>query len=255
MKRDSPYDTPVEDIIKSIANGTLVQEAQKKKAPKTSSKTPNVSHYSFAKERWSLFFNILFIVIAIASAILLKPESAFVVIFGVAIIAAIMSRVGFGHLATGRSPYKPLLIVFGILSFVPFIVVSSLIATKDQNVLYYLNKNSHSGFFVDSIITFVAVFIYFLFTIIRKTKPSSSDMDNSNAFAYFLLKFMAVTAAAVGGFFAGITIISEGTLFGMELDTTNGFISWFVTVAVNALTPVLTALTCIILRIIRGSGS
>ena len=80
-------------------------------------------------------------------------------------------------------------------------------------------------------------------------------MDNSNAFAYFLLKFMAVTAAAVGGFFAGITIISEGTLFGMELDTTNGFISWFVTVAVNALTPVLTALTCIILRIIRGSGS
>ena len=255
MKRDSPYDTPVEDIIKSIANGTLVQEAQKKKTPKTKSSTANVSHYSFAKERWSLFFNILFIVIAIAASILLKPESAFVVIFGVAIIAAIMSRAGFGHLATGRSPYKPLLIVFGILSFVPFIVVSSLIATKDQNVLYYLNKNSHSGFFVDSIITFVAVFIYFLFTIIRKTKPSSSDMDNSNAFTYFLLKFMAVTAAAVGGFFAGITIISEGTLFGMELDTTNGFISWFTTVAVNALTPVLTALTCIILRVIRGSGS
>ena len=253
MKTDLPYDTPVDKIIVAIGNGTLLQEAQKKKAPRI--KSSKSKEYSFAKERVSLVFNILFIVTSFAAAILLKPESAFVVIFALAIIAAIMSRAGYGHLATGRSPYKPLLIVTGILSFVPFIVVFSLLYSQDSTTLNALFKQSkYANFLADSIITFIAVFAYFLVTIIRKTKPSASDLDNSNCYTYYLLKFMTLTAAAVGGFFAGISIMNSGTVFGLDLDTSNAFIAWFVTVPVTVLSPILAALSCGVLRLIRGSG-
>ena len=257
MKRDLPYDTPVEDIIVAIGNGTLVQEAQQKKAPKTSSKTPNVSHYSFAKERWSLFFNILFIIAAVAAVILLKPESAFLMIFALAIIAAIMSRSGFGHLATGRSPYKPLLIVLSILSFVPYIVIFYTIVLADQQILNVFNNssNQYGTLLAFSTAGFALAFIYFLSTIIRKTKPSSSDLDNSNAFAYYLLKIMAVSGASIAGFFMALSIANTGTLFGAELDMNNGLINWFVSYVADTMSTLMAVLTIAVLRIIRGSGS
>lgn len=254
MKIDFPYDTPVKDIIISIGNGTLAQQALKpKRAPKQSSQGTynNPTHYSFAKERVSLVFNILFILTAFVSVILLKPESSFVVIFALAIIAAIMSRAGYGHLATGRSPYKPLIIVFGVLSFIPYIVVVSILFTSNANAINDITKTQAFVYFV---VGLVFAFIYFLLTIIRKTKPSSQDMDNSNVFTYYLLKFMAITGSVLGGFYASMSIGDTGTIFGITLDTSNVFVKFMVTAGHLYLIPVLFVLTNLILRLIRGRG-
>ena len=256
MKWDSPHDTPVKEIINMIANGTLVQEAKQKKARKssaTSSASSSASKpYSFAKERWSLFFNILFIITAVAAIILLKPESAFLVILALAIIAAIMSRSGYGHLATGRSPYKPLLIVFGILSFIPFIVIFYTITMADPQMLNaYTGTGSKYGVTLGlNIIAIIIAFGYFLSTIIKKTKPSSSDLDNSNCFTYYLLKIMAVSAASIAGFFLSLSIINNGTVFGIELNMNDVIVDGIC----NLMPITLTILTIAILRIVRGRG-
>ena len=254
MKVDFPYDTPVKDIIISIGNGTLAQQALKpKRAPTTSSQGTysNPTHYSFAKERVGLVFNILFITTAFVSVILLKPEASFVVLFVLALVTAIMSRCGYGHLATGRSPYKPLIIILGALSFIPFIVVISILLSSKANAVNDITKTQAFVFFI---VGLVAAFIYFLLTIIRKTKPSSNDMDNSNVFAYYLLKFMTLTASITGGFFASLSIHESGTIFGMTLDTSNVFVKFFVTAGYLYLSPVLFVLSNLILRLIRGRG-
>ncbi len=254
MKMDNPYDTPVEEIIISIGNGTLIQEA--KKAPKTKSSTPNVSSYSFAKERVQVFFNILLLVIALAAVILLKPESAYVVLLGVSIVAALMARFGYGHLTTGKNPYKPLLIVFGILSVVPFIVINVILHTQ-QSTLEILGgtistRNPTYDKMLPGLIwaTLLAV-ANLIVTIVRKTKPSSSDCDCSNVYFYYLLSIMTIYAAAMGGYNLAITYFDTGRMFGFEItakvqEFMNGFMPAF--------PAVLTAVTPLVLRLFRGSG-
>ena len=254
MKMDNPYDTPVEEIIISIGNGTLIQEA--KKAPKTKSSTANVSHYSFAKERVQVFFNILLLVIALAAVILLKPESAYVVLLGVSIVAALMARFGYGHLTTGKNPYKPLLIVFGILSVVPFIVINVILHTQQSTyeILGSTIKTSNPtydkmlpGLIWASLLAVANLIV----TIVRKTKPSSSDCDCSNVYFYYLLSIMTIYAAAMGGYNLAITYIDTGRMFGFVISATlEGFMNGFM----PAFPAVLTAVTPLVLRLFRGSG-
>ena len=88
-------------------------------------------------------------------------------------------------------------------------------------------------------------------TIVRKTKPSSSDCDCSNVYFYYLLSIMTIYAAAAGGYNLAVTYIDTGRMFGFAISAKfeefmNGFMPAF--------PAVLTAITPLVLRLFRGSG-
>ncbi|MBO4737416.1 MAG: hypothetical protein J5627_03150, partial [Bacilli bacterium] len=256
MKADLPIDTPLQDILVSIGNGTLAQSAVKPKEPKAAKAQKFHSSYLLAGEKASIIFTVLSLLVATASAIVFKPELAFVVIFVLAIVAAIMSRCGDGHMCLNeKNPYKGLLIASGVFSVALFYSVF---------YLSFLASGSMAAFDMvdledESILTpivgglvFGGVFavINCIVTLVRKCKRSSLDVDNSNAFVYYSLTMMAILAAAVAGFNLSITLVGFSTIFGIPVDITSGI--W--PVFINATPYVLPVVTAIVLRLIRGEG-
>ena len=249
MKQDLPQDTHVKNIIASIANGTLAQTAVKPKNPTTS------SSYSDAGEKAAVITSIALIVLSVAAVIMLKPEASFVVVFLTSIVAAIMARFGYGHLATGKQKnmYKALLIVFGLLSMVLFGVVNYLVFAETVFPLIEAATEGETSVYTAAlnVIFFPILFalINLIVTLVRKCKQSSTDCDNSNVFTYYLLAIMAISAAAFGGWSAAFTLCDTSTIFGIPVDITEGIWSTVIFIMPVA----VPAVTAIALRLIRGS--
>ena len=247
MKADLPVDTSLADIIVSIGNGTLAQSATKPKIARAG------SHYSsfLAGEKAALIVNISLIAISVVSAILFKPELAGLIVFVMSIVAAIMSRVGEGHSALTKNPYKKLLILFGILSILLF---GGLISILYQDAITAARSAEEQTDFTVVVSSLYFVFIFaivnLIVTLVRKCKSDSLDCDNSNAFTYYLLAIMAIAMVGLGAFNISLTLLEESTLFGIPIEINEGIWPWFI-LTIPYLSPV-TAL--IVLRLVRGDG-
>lgn len=255
MMYDLPHDNPVGEIINMIANGTLIQFATRPKRGSLKTKNSKVikgsssSNYSIVKERVQVAFNIILIALSIAAIILLKPESAFIVILVTSISAAFMARFGFGYLITKKNPFKPLLIVFGALSMIAFVAINAIIYSFYSMVYSDVSSVFEQKLFA-MIVPPVYAFIDFISIIVKKTKPSSRDCDCSNVFTHHLLSIMAVAAAATCSMHINFIYAETSTIFGIQAELNSfmqGIVSYMVPVA-------LPALTSIILKLIRGKG-